>query len=133
MYIIYIDGNPIHHPNMFADKCLTVNPTLKLGLNTQGSLSFALPPDNPEYSKTRNLKSMVTVYDDAETEVPVWRGRVLNEKLAMNTMKNVYCEGCLAFLCDSVYRPFVYKGSVANFFREIIANHKHLVSHDYCL
>lgn len=128
MYIIRIDGNPVHHPNMFADQCVTVNPILKMGLNTHGSLSFLLPPENPEYGKTRNIKTSVAIYDDAEEDRPVWRGRFLNEKLGMNSMKTVYCEGALAYLCDSIYRPYTYKGSVGDFFRSIIANHNAQVS-----
>ena len=39
------------------------------------------------------------------------------------TGKNVYCEGELSFLLDSIQRPYSYQGSIGGLFKKFIDNH----------
>lgn len=120
MYRIYADNQTLHHPNRFPDNFIVADPTMTEEVNAHGSLSFLLPPDNPRYNSLRKLKTIVTVMDD---DGLAWRGRVVNETQTLKRLKKVYCEGELAFLCDSIVRPYVHRGSVSSLFSYLITNH----------
>lgn len=120
MYRIYADGQTLHHPNRFPDNYLVSGPTMTQEINTHGSLTFKLPPENPLYNSLRKLKTVITVMDD---DGLAWRGRVVSESRNKNNLKTVYCEGELGLLCDSIVRPFVHRGSVVALFTALITAH----------
>ena len=80
-----------------------VKPVVKLELNKTGSFTFTIYPTHPYYDKLQRLKSIITVY---QGDYLLFRGRILNDELGFYNEKQVTCEGELAFLVDSIQRPY---------------------------
>lgn len=97
-----------------------IAPKLSLELNKSGTLTMMVPDKHPNKAQILPLKSDIVVYEDGEA---IWYGRsITNEKDFYKTGR-ITCEGELAFLYDSVYRPFAYTGTIESFLVNLIANH----------
>lgn len=120
MYTIFVDGNLLYAPILSEEGYDVLNGKITYEPNKSGSLKFLIPPDNKRYNSIQKMKSVVTVYD-GDTEI--FRGRVLQSDTDFYKRKSVYCEGELAFLIDSVQRPYDYQGSLEGMFRQLITNH----------
>lgn len=120
MYRIYADGELLHDPQLVSEGCGVLSPKVTKELNKAGSLQFVMPPNNNSYDSINTLSSMITVYND---DKEIFRGRVLNDEKDFYNQKNVYCEGDLALLLDSVVRPYSYSGAPAELFRKYIKEH----------
>lgn len=120
MYTIYADGQLVYAPTLSAEGYAAVSPKVVAELNKAGSAQFILPPDNLMYGRIQKLKSVVTVYDGEEE---IFRGRVLHDEKDFYNQKDIYCEGELAFLLDSVVRPYSFKGGVAALFKQFLDSH----------
>lgn len=120
MYTMYCDDIPFYSPFLADQGYEILNPKLTLELNKAGSLTFILPPNNLMYNNIKKLKSVITVLKDDEE---IFRGRVLNDKKDFYKRKEVYCEGELAYLNDSVQRPYAFSGSVRDLFKKYIDTH----------
>lgn len=53
----------------------------------------------------------------------VFTGRILHDEKDFYKRKTVYCEGELAFLLDSVQRPYEFQGSPSDLFEQFLNNH----------
>lgn len=71
------------------------------------------------YSYTYYLQEAEKVALESE----IFMGRVLHDKKGFYKSKEVYCEGQLAFLLDSVQRPYLFQGDVPELFSQFISNH----------
>lgn len=120
MYTIYADGNALYSPHLVNEGYGVVSPKLTVELNKAGSLTFILPPNNVMYDSIQKLKTIITVLQDNEE---IFRGRVLHDEKDFYNRKNVYCEGELSFLLDSIQRPYSYQGSIGGLFKKFIDNH----------
>lgn len=120
MFSIYINGEAIHNRLLEDENRLCINPTLTEELNRHGSLSLSIAPPNPLYEALQERLSYVSVLDD---NGEIWRGRIIEIKQKMNLQKDVYCEGELSYLCDSIYPPFAFSGSPATLFETLINWH----------
>ena len=120
MYTIYSDGKLVYAPHLSDAGCGVFTPQLTVELNKAGSLAFVMPPDNVMYDSINKLSSIITVKQD---DNELFRGRVLNDEKDFYNQKKNYCEGELAFLIDSIQRPYTYTGTVANLFKKFISNH----------
>lgn len=127
MYSIYVDGKLLYSPVLAESGYLVFSPKLTLELGKSGSFTFLLPPSNPLYDGILKLKSIVTVYDGGEE---IFRGRVLHDEKDFYNRKEVYCEGELAFLLDSVQRPYEFKGDIPDIFAHFIESHNAQVDAD---
>ena len=99
------------------------SPKLSLEANTTGSFGFKIYPSHQFFSSIEKLKTIIKVYQD---ERLIFRGRVLEDKEDFNKAKDVDCEGELAFLLDSIYRPFDLTNqtiSIAQFLKMLVDNH----------
>ena len=99
MYSIYADGDLLHYPLLDADGKIVINPVLQEKLNTHGSLQFQVAPNNPLYDKLEPRKTKIKVLSDTRNDKP-WFGRVVSVEQGWDNVKQVYCEGCLAYLCE---------------------------------
>lgn len=79
------------------------NPSLQIELNKTGTFDFVIYPNHQNYDKLNKLKSIIQVFQEDEL---FFRGRILNDVVGFYNEKQVSCEGELAFLLDSVQRPF---------------------------
>lgn len=129
MYAIYVDDYALYHPNLVESGSVVLKPKLTLQLNKAGSLTFLLPPSNPTYDYIQKLKSVITVTRDGEE---IFRGRVLHDDKDYHNRKQVYCEGDLSFLLDSIQRPYTFDGSLTDLLKQIVANHNTQVDEWKC-
>lgn len=118
MYRAYVDGTLFFDPRS-NDRLLSVA-KVSLELNKTGAFTFTMPPNNPMYNSLNKLKSLITVYDDDEL---IFRGRVLNTETNFFNEKQVTCEGELAFLLDSVIRPYEFSGTPEEYLTMLITSH----------
>lgn len=134
MYTIYTDGKLMYDPSLFHEGYGVITPKVTVEINKAGSLEFKMPPNNVYYGKDadgndliKKLKSILTVFQNGKE---IFRGRALSADKDFYKQKTVYCEGELAFLLDSVQRPYTFNGPVANLFRQYINNHNSRVDID---
>lgn len=126
MYKIKVDGKTLYSSAVSDEEYSILDGKLTEELNKAGSLTFTISPKNAMYSNIQKLKSDVVVEQDGKE---IWWGRVLNDEKDWYNRKNVYCEGMLAYLNDSVVRPYDYTGSIVNLFGQFIIQHnKHVDS-----
>lgn len=129
-YTVYSNGNLILDTQNENFKIF--NPKVDLELNKTGSLTFTIYPDNPNFNSLQKLKSIITVYQD---NYLLFRGRILDEEEGFHNEKQVICEGELAFLLDSIQRPYAFHGdtftTVSELFTYYITNHNSQVDADH--
>lgn len=118
MYRVYCDGLPIYNDKLEGLKIFS--PSLDLELNKTGSFSFTLYPNHPYYGSIQKLKSIITVYQE---DYLLFRGRVLDDEIGFYNERKVTCEGELAFLLDSIKRPYDFTGSVAEYLALLLDSH----------
>ena len=127
MYTIYADGKALYSPHLINDGYGVISPKLTVELNKAGSLTFILPPTNLMYDSIQKLRTIITVIQDSEE---IFRGRVLHDEKDFYNRKDVYCEGELAFLLDSIQRPYTFQGDIPVLFKQFIANHNEQVDEE---
>lgn len=124
MYTVYIDDEVLYSP-LIANEGYSVLTAKSISeLNRAGSFEFTLPPNNVFYDSIQKLKSVITIVKDG---VEIFRGRVLHDEKDFYKRKAVYCEGELAFLLDSIQRPYSFQGDVTALFTQFLNNHNNQV------
>ena len=118
MYRVYCDGMLLYHSKLANLKIF--NPSVELELNKTGSFEFTIYPDHPYYNVIQKLKSIITVYQD---DYLLFRGRVLDDEIGWHNEKAIICEGDMAFLLDSILRPFSFSGTPAEFLAYVLGLH----------
>ena len=93
---------------------------MELELNKTGSFDFTVYSDHPRYSMIQKMKSIITVFQD---NFLLFRGRVLDDEIGWHNQKTVICEGDMAFLLDSILRPFSFSGTPAEFLAYVLNLH----------
>lgn len=119
------DGQDLYNPALCDEKYQVINPELQLEVNKAGSLSFTMPPCNTMWGSLNKLTSIITVEQDG---IEIFRGRVMNDETDTYKQRSVYCEGELAYLLDSIQRPYEYRGNAVDLFRQLITNHNESVN-----
>ena len=124
MYKVYVDDNLLMDTQLL-DKLKITDAKLELELNKTGSFNFTIHPSHPLYNSLQKLASIVTVYQDGDL---IYRGRILNDESGFYNQKQVACEGELAFLLDSIMRPYgsqedPWEGTPAEYLTMLIENH----------
>lgn len=131
MYQVYCDEHLIFDTR--NDDLNIISPRLDLELNKTGSFTFSIYPSNPHYDKLKKLKSIIKVYQD---NYLLFRGRILNDEEGFYNEKQVSCEGELAFLVDSIQRPYDFMSgenytTVSELFTFFINNHNAQVEDEH--
>lgn len=129
-WTLYVDGYPLYLPSVDAYKVFS--PKYEPELNKAGRLTFTVYPDHPNFARVVKLSPTVTLYYGSDVK---FRGRILNDKLGWHNEKTVTCEGELAFLNDSVQRPFSFPlddehTGPADYFAFLIGRHNEQVETD---
>ena len=121
MYKVLLDNTLMCDSRI--EELALINPVVKLEENKAGSFSFKIPPAHPYYDSIQKRKTIVDVYLDDEKE-PVFSGMCIEVSNDLYKQKEIYCEGDLAFLNDSIQRPKKYQGyTVRGLLEAYIANH----------
>jgi len=122
MYRLYCDGLTLYNDRLEGLKIL--DPSVELEENKTGSFVFGLPSDHPYYGMIHKMKSIITLYQD---DYLLFRGRVLDDEVGWHNEKIISCEGELAFLIDSIQRPYDYSGTVSGFLNLLVTRHNEQV------
>lgn len=109
---------PLHEP--YGDDVRAISPVLSVSMDTTGSLDFQLPATHPYINKLCPLKSEFYVYDDDEL---LFCGRMVKPARDYYNTVEVSCEGELAYLIDSIQRPYEFSGTARDFLEEILRVH----------
>lgn len=125
MYRVYCDSFLLFDDSM--EEYMIFAPKLELELNQIGKFEFTIYNNHPNFDTLRRLKSVITVYQD---DYLIFRGRILNDEQGFYNEKQVFCEGELAFLVDSIQRPYDFTGTPAELFAQLIANHNSQVGEE---
>ena len=96
------------------------NPKVKLALNKVGEFTFSIYPSHAYFNQLQKIKSIITVYQNDKL---IFKGRILDFEQGFYNEKQVICESELAFLIDSIQRPYTYTGSISGFLQMLIDNH----------
>ena len=120
MYTIYVDGRLLYAPNLAEDGYAVTGPKVKLSLNSVSALECTVPTTNPLYGAVSKLKSVVKVYDNDRR---IFRGRVIDNEKDFYNREKLTAQGELAYLNDSILRPYNYTGSVAGYFSMLVNQH----------
>ena len=131
MYRVYCDDYLIYDTRL--SQLNLINPSLELELNKTGSFTFTIYPSHPYFEKLKKLKSIIKVYQD---DYLIFKGRILNDTQGWHNEKQVTCEGELAFLLDSIQRPYDFMSgdlhtTVKDLFTFFINNHNSQVEPEH--
>ena len=131
-YKVYSDNTLIFDSRWHDKNRQIYDASVNLELNKTGSFSFTIYPSHPAFSVLQKLKSIITVYQD---DYLLFRGRILNDEQGWYNEKQVSCEGELAFLVDSIQRPYDFMSgdkhtTINELFTFYITNHNAQVDED---
>ena len=118
MYRIHCDSYVLYDPRL--PDLFVVEPTLTQKKNEPGELTFTIPKEHPHYGVLEKLKSRIKVYRD---DTLIWLGRVIEDERDLYESRRVVGEGVLAFLLDSILRPFTVEGTSTEIREYILAAH----------
>ena len=122
MFYVYADGESIFSP--LDDSLAIFSPKVTLELGKSGSFQFSIPKSNEYYNSIEQLKTSIIVEID-NTEI--FRGRVLTITRGFSNIKNVYCEGILSYLVDSVQKANRFNGKAKDLYEKILRRHNAMV------
>lgn len=97
-----------------------LNAKLNLEVNNAGGLAFSIPSVHPNFEYLKKLKMGVEVVKNGKT---IFKGRIVKDTQDFNNSKTIECEGKLAALNDTIYRPYEFAGSPTDYFTSLIENH----------
>lgn len=126
MYTVWVDDLCIYSPVITDLKYKIINPVLTEELNKTGTFEFTLPKGNRGYDFIRKMSSLVTIKEDG---VDIWWGRVTDDEKDYKNNKKVHCEGILAYLLDSIVRPYDQGVDLPVLFRKYIDEHNSVVGY----
>lgn len=118
MYTIFCDDLLLYDPRT-PDYVLT-EPKLTLSANEPAQLTFNIPSSHPNKSCITKLQSRIKVYRDGTL---IFCGRAIEDGKSLNQQQSFVVEGALAFLLDSMVRPFTYEGTLSGFFTQLVTGH----------
>lgn len=103
------------------------NPIVKLALNKVGEFTFSIYPNHENFNRLQKMKSIIEVFQNDKL---IFKGRILDFEQGFYNEKQVICESELAFLIDSIQRPYSYTGTLEGFLQMLIDNHNAQVKAD---
>ena len=118
MYRILCDSFVLYDPRL--PDLFVLDPDLTQKKNEPGELTFTIPKAHPHYGVIEKLKSRIKVYRDVTL---IWIGRVIEDERDLYENRRVVVEGALAFLLDSILRPFTMDGMASEIWEQLLVLH----------
>jgi hypothetical protein len=119
MYTVLLDGNVLHDPRLEPEYIL-VSATLTEEDNAPAKFEFVMSYKHWGYNRIERMKSLIEVYKDSTL---IFRGRPRDDSKDFDNSKTVVCESGLAYLYDSVVRPYAYNGTLSGYLTSMLASH----------
>lgn len=104
-----------------------INPILKEEVNKVAELDFDISSTHPNFDKLEHLVPSIVLKKNNKI---IFKGRIIKEQQNMDKSKQVTCESILAFLFDSVVRPYTFQGSPEDLLKFYVDNHNSQVDVD---
>lgn len=104
-----------------------LEPVLKEEVNKIAELNFSINSTHPNFDKLEHLVPSIVLKKNNKT---IFKGRIIKEQQNMDKSKQVICESILAFLFDSVVRPYTFQGSPEDLLNFYVDNHNSQVDVD---
>ena len=104
-----------------------IDPILKEEVNKVAELDFDISSTHPNFDK---LEHLVPSIELKKNDKVIFKGRIIKEQQNMDKSKQVTCESVLAFLFDSVVRPYSFQGTPEDLFKFYVDNHNSQVDID---
>ncbi len=104
-----------------------LDPELTEEVNKVAELIFDISSTHPHFDKLEHLVPDIVLKKNNKT---IFKGRIIKEQQNMDKSKQVTCESILAFLFDSVVRPYNFQGTPEDLFIYFIDNHNSQVDDD---
>lgn len=120
MFTAYLNDQIFFSSGSIDESLKLVSASIQYTLGQAGSFSFEVAPDNIAYGQFAKFKGYVDVYRDAEL---IFSGRVLDDGMDFDTVRPILCEGIMAVLNDSVFRPVTYNGTLQGLVEAIVNSH----------
>lgn len=128
MYRINYDDFLLHDLNVPSEYgYYLLDPVLNEEVNKVAELNFDISSTHPSYDKLEHLVPSIILKKNNKT---IFKGRIIKENQNMDKTKQVTCESILAFLFDSVVRPYTFQGSPADLLKFFVDNHNSQVDVD---
>ena len=124
MYQILCNDYVLH--DAVIDELKVIGAKCSLEVNKTGSLTFQIASTHPYYDKIKKHTSEIKLYQDDRV---LFCGRVLNDEITFENIKNIECEGELSYFLDSIQRGKEYhlEGGTENvietYLKDIVAIH----------
>lgn len=128
MYTIFCNDALLYDQRMRDYSVM--DPVLSMNANEPAQLSFSVPDSNPNAGLITRLHGRIKVYRDRAL---VFCGRVVEDSVGINHRRTYIAESALAFLLDSVVRPYSFEGTVAEFFTWLLNGHNSQVNFEQAL
>ena len=120
-YEVYCDGKLLYSTGSPANGNHTIlAPVLSEEINTAGTFTFIVPPQNEQYNNIKLRLSTIVIKQNDKT---IWKGRPNKVSIGITSNMTVTCEGSLAFLNDTIYPPDTSKLRLGKFLQKLLANH----------
>lgn len=103
MYQIICDDYVLHDATI--DELKVIGAKCSLEVNKTGSLTFQIASTHPYYDKINKHTSEIKLYQDDRV---LFCGRILNDEITFENIKNIECEGELSYFLDSIQRGKEY-------------------------
>ena len=123
-YTIYAGSDLIYNPRIIGENgealFKVLEPALKESTESFSTLTFSALKGSPAYDTCTELTPRIKVYNGADL---YWAGRVLNVTPDIYDKREYYVEDFLGTLLNTIYRPFSFEGTVADFMEILVNNH----------
>jgi len=124
-YKAYLNNTELFFDSSVQDgSFLLTYAVLKLQYGSAGQFTFRIPPENSHYDDFQRVTSFIDVYRDDDL---IFSGRVYSITDRFNLEREIVCEGLLALLNDSIFRPVLHDGTLHGLVRKIVASHNEQV------
>ena len=121
-YEIYCNQYILH--DIRTEQYRITNGILTEELSKVKELSFQIYPDHPYFDKLELLVPNIKIIKD---NAIIFKGRIINFNQSIDNSMQVVAESSLAFLFDSIIRPYEFQGTPEALFQFFINNHNNQV------
>ena len=122
LFRIYVDGALFFHPQM--SKLAITEAKVDEDAENIDCLTLSAPHNHPYIDSIRPMSTTITLKKGNST---VFEGRALDDGSDFYNTHSWKCESALAYLKDSVQKPFSYRGSLAGLLNYFISEHNNAV------
>lgn len=130
-YKAYLNNTELFFDSSAQDESFFLSyAMLDLEAGSAGDFTFRIPPDHPFYDSFHQLVDFVDVFRDNER---IFTGRVYSITEETETQRLISCEGLLALLADSVFRPITFEGTLHDLVDDILNSHNSQVNFEKVL